>query len=336
MIKHSFTKENTIENVIEYLKEISKTINIHTSILNHYLKYTLHLNSQPQTITYLSRYNDTELKQYFQELYNFTQEEYESYSTASSQIASQDDSTREQLIQMTPEAFEMVVDCCYHQIPSSPLLPIVANLAAEKELSDIKIKYVEERLPSHYAVSLVTNKKIANGGIDQKYIDKLYNWTDKHHAEIIFNSDDYGRDLTQFNHVICGRKNFAIFIVTGINDIFGSFHGKSITSPPRNRWEGVMNDEKFFVFTCKNSFGLPMEQYYPLNNTNTLNLFPNRDLTNLFMISNCYQIGQFECWAKRKEFMKYFKDVPQCSTMMFTGDRSDKFIAQKIIVFQLS
>ena len=336
MIKHSFTKEHTLENIIEYLNEITKTINNHSFILNHYLQYTLHLKSQPQTITYLSTHEDNDLKQYFQEIYNFTQEEFDSYSFDSTQVASQDDSTRQQLKEMTPEAFEMVIDCCRHQIPSSPILPIAANLAAEKELSDIKIKYVEEFLPSQYAVSLVTNKKLINGGINQNYIDTLYKWTDKHHCEIIFNSDDYGRDLTQFNHVICGRKNFAIFIVTGINDVFGSFHGKSINTPPRNRWETVLNDEKFFVFTCKNSIGIPMTQYFPVNCENSLNLFPNRDLTNLFTISNCYQIGQYECWGKRKDFLKYFKDVPQCSTTMFTGDRNDKFIAQKIVVFQLS
>ena len=54
------------------------------------------------------------------------------------------------------------------------------------------------------------------------------------------------------------------------------------------------------------------------------------------MISNCYQIGQYECITKRKDFSKCFKDVPVCSTSLFTGDKSDKFVAQRIVIFQLS
>lgn len=335
MIKHSLPNEITLENVYETMKQLIKTINTHTTILNHYMKYTLHMNSLPQAITYLLAHEDEELKKYCQGLFNFTNDEFYSFHSQSTQVASTDDSTKEQLINMTSEAFEVMMDCCVHQIPTSPIIPIAANLAAEKEISDIKIKCVEERIPAYYAVSLVTNKKLANGGIDQSYMDKLFEWTDKHQAEIIFHSNDFGRDLSQFNHRVCNRKNIAIFITTGINDIFGSFHGKTIPAPPKSRWETVVNDDKFFVFTCKNSFGLPMTQFHPVNYTNTLTLFPSRDLTNLFTIFNCYQIGQFECWAKRKDFSKYFKDVPPASTTLFTGDRSDKFIAQKIVVFQL-
>ena len=97
MIKHNLNGEITIENLYNQMKEMMKTINIHTSILNHYIKYTLHLNSLPQSISYLRNHEDEELMKYMQTVYNFTQEEYETFGSDAEQVASQDESTKEQL-----------------------------------------------------------------------------------------------------------------------------------------------------------------------------------------------------------------------------------------------
>ena len=80
-----------------------------------------------------------------------------------------------------------------------------------------------------------------------------------------------------------------------------------------------------------------MMQFHPQQtNTNSLVLFPSRDISNLFHISNCYQIVQYESSVvKKKEFSKHYKNVPVASTELFSGIRSDKFVANKIVVIQL-
>ncbi|BFU18271.1 hypothetical protein EHI8A_239360 [Entamoeba histolytica HM-1:IMSS-B] len=335
MIQHNFPSEHTIESISSYLISLNKTINLHSVLLNHYLSHTLHINTSPQAINYLSQHPDNDLMKYLQSLYSFSIEDFNAFTSHTTEIASQEDSTKEQLIQMSPEAFEIAVDCSVGRIPPSPLLPIIANLAAQKQLSDIKVRYVEERLPVPYSVALVKNKTDEYGGIDEKYIKQVIEWTATHKAEVVYNSDVNGRDTLSLNRSLCNRTNFSIFIVTGTTDVFGSFHGKSISSPPKSRWEAVQNDDKFFVFTCKNSFGIPMTRYLPNETSDSLIIFPNRGI-NLFTIFGCYQIGQFECSPmKKREFIKNFKDAPPCGTELFSGLRNDKFVAQKIIVFQL-
>ena len=337
MLHHTFPYERCLESMIEYLEQLTTTINNHTTMLYHYIRETLHIKSGVQAISYISKHPDEEFQKYLQSIYNFNQNDIFSFHDHSNEISAQESDTSQQLIEMSPETFEIVVDCFAGQIPQSPMVNLISSLAVENKLSDVKVRYVEERMPVELAVARSKSINDKYGGIDDEYVNQLLRWTHKSQAEVIYHSDQYGRDVSVFNSTICGRSNFAIFVISGGIEVFGSYHGKSLISPPKNRWDSVVNDEKFFVFSCKNAFNTQMIQFHPQQpNTSSLILFPCRDITNLYHINNCYQVGQFESVVvKKKEFAKHFKNVPVASTELFCGIKGDKFVANKIIVLQL-
>ncbi|ELP93598.1 hypothetical protein EIN_063230 [Entamoeba invadens IP1] len=328
--------DSSNEAMFQHLTQLTQSLNSHTILLNHIISYFFHIQTTPQAMSYLTVHEDSELKALFQSLYSFSQDDFVHFSDFSSEIASDEDETKKHLAALPLDKFQIALDMHVGRIPSSSLVQIVANMAAARTIDDLKVRYVEERIPVPYAVALSRNRSDEFSGLKPEYIKMVQDWTNSVSAKVIYNSEANGRDVSIFNSAVCGKHKIAVYVISGNTDVFGSYHTQTIVSPPKSRWEEVTGDHHFFVFSCKNSFGLPGAKYTPKSVEKSLILFPNRDITNIFAVSNCYQIGQYECTAMRKkDFIRNFNNVPDCGTELFSGLRNDKFVAQRIVVVQL-
>ena len=317
------------------INSLIDTVNKQSIIIQHLIKYQLHITSGNSAMKYINTHPDSEFGTLLQSAYSISSSKAEA-PDFTSQIESSTEETEKMLKEMKFETFQTVLDSCVNY-PPSPLELFITKMSAEHKLSDMKIDYVRERTPVSSAVAEVSMRKKFFGGIDEIYTDKLLKWTNKKKASVLFDSDQVGRSAAQFNEAVCGKHDIAIFVINGNNDIFGSYHQKEVKAAPKSRWEAVTDDPGFFVFTARNSCGVEMSKYNLHSNGNSLLIFPNREGSYVFGIESCYFICQIESSVMSKsKFKKNYVNVPDCSVDLFAGVGKEKFIAQKIVVLQLN